>query len=171
VNILHYRLQAEECSILLSTWEHATLDKNLFKETHLKHHFILVAPNEDIINFTYDPFFNLQHHPAWQISLSHTQNVIVSVLNKKTHAFCIGIDIEHQDRNITESVLKWMKRQISDFDHFANISTIEKWCRYEAQYKAEQKVKEYLNSKVIAREFIPLEWQKYMITICKINLI
>jgi hypothetical protein len=73
---------------------------------------------------------SLKEYPQFTISLSHTNNCGAALIAERNFFRSTGIDVEHEERNVKDSVLERIKHS-----NDLNLRNIDLWCLKEAVFK------------------------------------
>ena len=163
--ISHHWINQGSVQVLVSELNEADpkIPKQL--QIELKHQNLKTLLECNQLNFEYDEFFNLKAYPEKQISLSHTENVCISIMTQKSKVDFYGIDIESRDRKISPSVEQWISR-----NHPLHTDPLIAWIRWEAYFKATSKLKEFDRSeKKIIPHFEEITFKQFCICLCLIQ--
>jgi hypothetical protein len=168
-------LGVQKTSLLISIDEqrqHLTSnERNELKERHLRHHLDSIGQN--VTNFKYDPFYNFVDLSQYQVSISHTKNVVISLLCIKSKTHFWGIDIEQHNRSVSAAVEKWMQKNLDASLVDLQAPAIQRWCQYEALYKAAKKAEEFLPIPLTiehaVKEHYSINWKGFIIEAVKIS--
>jgi hypothetical protein len=166
--IKHHWLRTGDVSILLSQDERALTDKwtrkqqDLLKTVNIQKQLIdRTSKLQDDFTLNYDPFFNLQDFPEFQVSISHTNNICVSVLARKDKINFWGIDIESIHRPLNPRVKEWIAK-----NHPLHEDPLIAWLRWESYYKAKTKFSEFSMRADPVSQFEEILFLHYKISVC-----
>lgn len=163
----HHWIKQGNVQVLISELESPDINISKQQQWELKQKNLKTLFAKDDLDFAYDEFYNLKSFPEKQISLSHTENVCVSLLTQKSHFIFMGIDIESGERKISPKVQNWIAR-----NHPLHPDPLMAWIRWEAYFKANSKLKEFISGEQnIIPQFEEIYFKRFCICLCKLEIL